>query len=134
MPEAHILVTFPDPETAAEWLCQPIIPDDVKGELIVVDPNAMYDNEYQFATMSTFPDIVAATSETLEEEEGLISPGQWPELPAEKWREQDAYALVHLAVPRWGYLGHNGSEAMSIENSWRKGELQNLGRRANPDD
>ena len=133
MPEAHILVTFPDPQSAAEWLCQPFVPDDVQAELIVVDPNAMYDNEYQFATMPIFPDIVTATAETLEEE-GLVNAGQWPELPAEQWREQDAYALVHLAVTRWGYLGHNGSEAMEIEDSWRKGELQNLGRRSNPDD
>ena len=133
MPEAHILITFPDPETAAEWLCQPAIPDDVKAELIVVDPETMYDNEHQFATMRIFPDIVSATAEALEEDD-IISPGQWPELPAEKWREQDAYTLVRLAVTRWGYLGHTGSEPMLIEASWRKGELQNLGRRANPHD
>ena len=133
MSEAHILITCPDPETATEWLCQPAIPDDVKAELIVVDPNAMYDNEYQFATMRIFPDIVSATAETLDEE-GLISPGQWPELPAEKWREQDAHGLVHLAVTRWRYLGHNGSETILVVESWRKGELQNLGRPANPDD
>ena len=132
MPEAHILVTFPDSETAAGWLCQPAIPDDVKAELIVVEPNTMYDNEYQFATMPIFPDIVTATTETLEEE-GIINAGQWPELPAEQWREQDAYALVHLAVTRWGYLGHNGAEADLVEDSWRKGELQKLGRRANLD-
>ena len=133
MPEAYILITCPDRETAAEWLRRQKLPPRVTGQPIVVDPNNMYDDEYQFAPMSIGPAIVAATAETLEEE-GLIRPGQWPKLPAEQWREQDVYALVHLAVTQWGYLGHNGSEAMEIENSWRKGELQNLGRRANPDD
>ena len=66
--------------------------------------------------MGIFPAIVAATAEILVED-GIISTDQWPELPAEQWHDQDAYALVQLAVTQWGYLGHNGSEAMLIEDS-----------------
>ena len=130
MPEAHILITCPDRQTAADWLRQQKLPPRVIAQPIVVDPNNMYDDEYQFAPMSICPAIVTTTAETLEDE-GIIRPGQWPELPVEQWREQDVHALVHLAVTQWGYLGHNGSEAILVEESWRKGELQNLGRRAN---
>ena len=133
MPEAHILITCPDPETASEWLRRQKLPPRVTAQPIVVDPNTMYDDEYQFAPMSICPAIVTATAETLEDE-GIIRPGQWPELPAEQWNEQDAHTLVHMAVTRWGYLGHNGSEVELVLESWRKGELQDLGRRANPDD
>ena len=93
----------------------------------------MYDDEYQFAAISICPAIITATAETLEDE-GIISLGQWPELPAEQWNEQDAHTLVHLAVTRWGYLGHNGSEVKLVLESWHRGELQHLGRRANPND
>lgn len=132
MPEAHILITCPDAETATDWLRKQTLPPHVKAELIAVESNNIYDDEYQFATMGIFSAIVAATAEILVEN-GIISTDRWPELPAEQWRDQDAYALVHLAVTRWGYLGHNCAEPHLVLESWDQGELRNLGRRAKPD-
>ena len=77
--------------------------------------------------MNIFPMVVTTTAETLEEYD-IIQPGQWPELPAEQWSRRDAHTLVDLAVTRWGYLGHNGSDTDRVLESWRKGELKRLGQ------
>ena len=133
MPKSHILITCPNPETAASWLERQELPTDFSAQQIVVDPNTMYDDEYQFATMAIFPTIVTATAETLEEAD-IIQPGRWPEMPAEQWSRRDAHTLAELAVTRWGYLGHNGSDTERVLESWRKGELQHLGRYVTIDD
>ena len=75
MPETHILIACPDPATADRWLRRLELPTGFKSQRIVVDPNPMYDHEYQFATMDIFPVVVTTTSETLAEAD-IIQPGQ----------------------------------------------------------
>ena len=128
MPKTHILVTCPDPAAADRWLRRLELPTGYSAQRIVVDPNPMYEDEYQFATMDIFLTVVTTTADTLEEAD-IILPNQWPDLPAEQWSRRDAYALVDLAVTRWGYLGHNGSDTDRILESWHKGELKRLGQR-----
>ena len=127
MPKTHILVTCPDQVAADRWLRRLELPAGFEAQRIVVDLDTMYDDEYQFATMDIFPAVVTTTAETLEEAD-ITQPGQWPELPAEQWSRRDAHTLVDLAVTQWGYLGHNGPDADRVLDSWRKGELQHLGR------
>lgn len=121
----HILITFPEPETADRWLDAFIPPAGASAQRIAV-AETEYDHEYQFATLDLLPQIVSSISAILEDDD-LISPGQWPQTPPAVWPQPDRQALLRMAVTRFHYLGHSDGQPDEILQAWHKGELPPMG-------